>query len=247
MGGIAIESTKALREGIEWDRHWMLVNANGEFQTQREHRKMVKFKTSLSDDGFLVALGSDNILLPFRTKKIGDMTVSIWEHELNAFVCEEKYSKWFSKHLEADLKLVCLDKDKPRIKKLRVAPDTMPIRFSDGYPYTILGTASLELLNSKLETPLDADRFRSTLVVETETPHVEDSWTDFKINGLDFRMVKPCSRCVVTTIDQNTGTSSKEPLKTLNTYRREGNYVNFTMNAVCLQEGIITVGDTLHV
>jgi len=247
MGGISLQTSKVLNEGIQWDRNWMLVNAEGKFQTQREHRGMVGFKTALKPDGIQVSFENEQVFLPFVSKTIGQRKVSIWEHELDALVCEETLSDWFSQRLNSKLQLICLDKNNPRIKKIRVKPDEVPIRFSDGYPYTILGTASLDLLNSKLDEPLPSDRFRSTIVVNTKDPHQEDSWTDFTINGLGFRMVKPCSRCVVTTINQNDGSSSKEPLRTLNTYRKEGKYVNFTMNAICLQEGTISVGDALEV
>ncbi len=247
MGGISVHSTKALQEGIQWDRHWMLVDEEGTFQTQRELRFMVHFKTALKDEGVEVSYKEEKILLPFIHTKEGERTVQIWEHTLIADVCKTELSEWFSEHLGKQLQLVCLKAKTPRIKKIRVAPDEVAIRFSDGYPYTILGTASVELLNSKLEEALPETRFRSTIIVETDTPHAEDTWTDFQINGLDFRMVKPCSRCVVTTINQDTGSTSKEPLKTLSSYRREGNYVNFTMNAICLTEGVISVGDKFTV
>ncbi len=245
MGGIPLNSAMALTEGIEWDRHWMLINSKGEFLTQRENREFVHFKTELIASGVRVSYRDQNLIIPFESSTQEQRSVQIWKDELLADICDEQYSRWFSEILKEDVKLTCLNKDNPRIKKLKVAPDEVPIRFSDGYPYTILGTASLEMLNSKLEKKLDASRFRSTIVVETQTAHEEDSWEEFTIGNLEFKMVKPCARCVVTTIDQETGTSSKEPLKTLNSYRKEGNCINFSMNAICLREGTISVGDTL--
>jgi len=247
MGGIPLKHTKALKEGIEWDRHWMLINERGEFITQREQRNLVFFKTELLEDGIQVSYENDSLRIPFKSMLSESCEVQIWEHTLKANVWDKRFSAWFSDRLDKNVQLVSLNKDHARIKKIIVEPSEIPIRFSDGYPYTILGTASINSLNDKLENKIDASRFRSTILLETQTPHEEDNWTDFKLGGLAFRMVKPCTRCVVTTIDQKTGTASKEPLKTLNNYRKVGNHILFSMNAICLEEGNLSVGDTLEI
>jgi uncharacterized protein YcbX len=62
-----------------------------------------------------------------------------------------------------------------------------------------------------------------------------------------FSAVKPCARCVLTTIDQQTGAKGKEPLKTLAGYRTVGHKILFGQNLVHQGSGMIRVGDELRV
>ena len=112
--------------------------------------------------------------------------------------------------------------------------------FSDGYPFLIIGQESLNLLNSKLEKPLPINRFRPNLVFNGGQPHDEDRWKQFSINDITFYGVKPCSRCVVTTVDQETGSAGTEPLRTLTTYRKFDHKVNFGMNLLHKGKGKLT-------
>jgi uncharacterized protein YcbX len=120
------------------------------------------------------------------------------------------------------------------------------VSFADGMPYLILGQESLDDLNSRLEKPVPMDRFRPNIVFSGGQPYVEDSWKKIRIGAVRFQVVKPCARCVLTTIDQETGLQGKEPLKTLAGYRTLGNKVYFAQNMVALETGTIRIGDQIR-
>jgi uncharacterized protein YcbX len=91
------------------------------------------------------------------------------------------------------------------------------------------------------------NRFRPNLVVAGCSPYDEDTWKIIEIGSLHLHVVKPCSRCVITTIDQSTAEAGKEPLRTLATYRRKEEKVFFGQNAVHVNETKIEVKDRILV
>jgi hypothetical protein len=117
---------------------------------------------------------------------------------------------------------------------------------SDGFPYLVLSQASLDELNTRLEQPVPMDRFRPNLVVSGGVPYQEDGWTEMHVGDVAFQLVKPCGRCLIVTTDQHTGTRSKEPLRTMASYRSQGAKVLFGMNAMGPSFGTIRVGDLIR-
>jgi MOSC domain-containing protein len=125
------------------------------------------------------------------------------------------------------------------------APDGARVSFADGFPFLLLSEESLADLNRRLPEPLPMNRFRPNLVVAGGQPYDEDTWSRIEIGGIRLRVVKPCGRCVVTTIDQLTGERGKEPLRTLATYRKRDAEVMFGQNVVHEGPGRLRVGDAV--
>jgi len=119
--------------------------------------------------------------------------------------------------------------------------------FADGYPILIISEESLQDLNSRLDSALPMNRFRPNLVVKGCEPFAEDTWKRIRIGAVEMALVKPCPRCVVTTIDKETLAKSKEPLKTLNGYRNHELGAIFGMNTIPLNEGRIETGMTVEI
>ncbi len=92
-------------------------------------------------------------------------------------------------------------------------------------------------------------RFRPNLVVSGTTPHAEDEWKRIRIGAVEFDIVKPCTRCIFTTVDPQRGErdANGEPLKTLTTYRRSPNGVTFGQNLIPRGSGTLRVGDAIEV
>src|SRR5690606_34216827 len=132
-----------------------------------------------------------------------------------------------------------------RKKKLMIDPFVSDVSFADGYPYLFLGTASMDHLNVQLDIPLGIDRFRPNIFIETNVPHEEDHFTSFAIGSARFQHIKPCVRCIMTTINQSTTEKGKEPLRTLAKYRGVDNGVIFGTNVICSAVGKISVGDKI--
>ena len=121
------------------------------------------------------------------------------------------------------------------------------VSLADGYPFLIIGQNSLDMLNEKLAAPVPMNRFRPNFVFTGGTPHVEDSWRNLLIGEIPFAGVKPCERCVLTTVNQETGEKGDEPLRTLSSYRNNGKSILFGQNLIALRNGIVRVGDSISI
>jgi len=226
LAGISVQSAKALEKGFENDRRFMLVDMKGNFLSQRNTKEMALFTTAIDGDKLLVQYKDSSLTLDIDQEDGVEMDTTVWGNEVNAIQVGEEASQWFSDRLGIECILVKMNKQSSRIKVLKKGPDRTQVSFADGYPYLLLGTASLDELNNKLASPIKIDRFRANIIVSTHVAHEEDEVDQCNISGLKFRVIKPCARCQVITIDQQHATSSKEPLKTLATYRTIGREIN---------------------
>jgi uncharacterized protein YcbX len=121
------------------------------------------------------------------------------------------------------------------------------VDFADGFPFLLISQSSLDDLNSKLKNPVPMNRFRPNLVVEGGNPFQEDGWKKVKVGGVLFRVAKPCARCEITTVDQDTGEKGIEPLETLGLYRTAAKGVMFGQNLIAESLGTVKVGDPVEV
>jgi uncharacterized protein YcbX len=120
--------------------------------------------------------------------------------------------------------------------------------FADGFPFLLISEASLADLNRRIGRTLPMQRFRPNLVVRGCAPYAEDHWRRIRIGGVGFRLVKPCSRCIIPSIDPATGErDGSEPLATLSRYRQTGNKVYFGQNLIHDGPGRLAVGDRVVV
>lgn len=247
LGGVSINASEVSPLGLKYDRNWMLIDDSGRFLSQRELPLMCLFTITLTSDGLLVKHENSQVFVPFAPTTNTRELVTIWDDTFEAIVYDEAINSWFSEQLKCLCRLV---KYVPKISQrqidLRFALQGEETAFSDGYPVLILSEASLENLNNKLEQPISIERFRPNIVIKGIGAHEEDNLQEFLINSVYCKGVKPCARCQVTTIDPTTGNSGKEPLRTLNTYRKNGNKVMFGNNVLVRSSGIVSVGDVLN-
>ena len=248
LQGIKVPKAKILEKGFQYDRRWMLVDENGKFITQRKHPLLSHFLVTIINDQIEVNHPSKgSILIPLILQQTNEEEVTIWDDSTIGYAAAKEINIWFTEAIGMKCSLVFM----PENGKRQVDPSHVNIEttvsFADGYPYLILGQSSMEDLNSKMVTPLPIDRFRPNIIFSGGIPYEEDQWNSLKIGNVDFQGIKPCVRCVFTTIDQTTGKLGKEPLKTLNTYRKVGNGVIFGLNAIPLSTGTIRRGDVIVV
>ena len=121
------------------------------------------------------------------------------------------------------------------------------VSFADGFPLLCTTTASLEELNNRLDVPLPMGRFRPNVVVSGNHPFEEDDWKRIRIGEVSFQVIKPCKRCVITTVDQDTASQGKEPLRTLNRFRKKDSNVYFGINMIPENRGWIERGNLVEV
>ncbi|MFC4873632.1 MOSC domain-containing protein [Negadavirga shengliensis] len=249
LGGISLSACKAEAAGFEYDRRWMLVDGSGRFLSQRSHHGMALLQSELTGDTLKVfhkqcqTLEFEFGLSQTSGKKL---MVRIWDDTLEADLVSPDADGWFSEVLGFNARLVAFPKSgttRKIGKKYRV--DDGQVSFADSMPYLLIGQASLDDLNTRLEKKIGMDRFRPNLVFSSDMPFIEDDWSGLKIGEVTFRVSKPCARCVMTTIDQKTGKKGKEPLRSLSTYRKTHDKILFGQNLIAMDAGTVSVGDQL--
>jgi uncharacterized protein YcbX len=173
--------------------------------------------------------------------------VTVWKFSGSGIDCGDEAAAWCSEYLETPLRLVRFDPGQPRVCSPEWTPGTRAVtEFSDGYPMLVISRASLAELNSRLPKALPMERFRPNLVIDGVDAYDEDRIHELRAGDLAIRIVKPCTRCSITTTDQQRGAvDGVEPLATLKTYRhdRELKGVTFGQNAIPASG----VGSTLRV
>jgi uncharacterized protein len=250
LGGFAVEEARLTDRGLEHDRRWMLVDEQGVFITQREMPAMATLHTSPIAGGFRVndATGG-HIDIPHALEEGEPVRAQVWSDRVKALLAAEETNEWFTEALRCPARMVYMPDASKRRTDGRYASGSNSL--SDGFPYLIVSQASLDDLNEKLRrngaTPVPMDRFRPNLVIVGGDAFQEDQWREITIGDVEFKLVKPCARCVIVTTDQRTGSREKEPLRTLAEYRRKGSKVLFAMNAVAAGGGTLRVGDPVSV
>lgn len=248
LGGIRLTEAKVEERGLQFDRRWMLVDPQGVFLTQRTHPPMALLQVQLDEAGLIVfdkKNPKDKLQIPYSLNSGQEIEVEIWDDRVIATIVDPVLDSWFSEKLGITCHLVIMPESTQRKVSPKYAVNDESVSFADGMPYLILGQESLNDLNSRLENPVPMDRFRPNIVFSGGLAYAEDSWKKIKIGAVEFQIVKPCARCVLTTIDQETGFQGKEPLKTLAGYRTIGNKIFFAQNMVALESGIIRIGDQI--
>ena len=234
--------------GIAADRHWMVVDATGNFLTQRELPRMALIAPRLSA-GTLEVTAPDARPLTLTVGRPGvRIDVSVWADRCAAVDEGDEAAEWFTAFLGTACRLVRMPDDEVRrVDGTYAGPDDQ-VGFADGFSFLLTSRASLDELNRRLDTPLPMNRFRPNIVIDGVTPFEEDGWRHIRIDGITFTVAKPCARCAITTTDQNTAERGKEPLRTLATFRHvAGKGVMFGQNLVHDRTGVLHVGAEVEV
>lgn len=257
--GFDVETLAIEPRGPRHDRRWMVVDPEGRFLTGRQQPRMVLIRATPEDDGLrLDAPQMPTLHVPVQSADDARMDVAIWKDRVDAVLAGAEADTWLSRFLGRPVRLVHIDARSRR----PIAPDYArpgdEVGFADGFPLLLISQASLDGLNARLEIPLPMARFRPNLVVAGCAPHAEDGWMRIRIGAIDFDAVKPCTRCVFTTVDPASGEfdASGEPLRTLKTYRRSpagrspaGRSpagITFGMNLIARGTGCLRVGDAVR-
>lgn len=248
LGGIAVNSAALTDRGFEYDRRWMLVDHENRFFTQREIPQMALLQIALSKEGLTVRPKhqiNNSLFIPYEPENEETCTVTVWDDQCDARFVSSQADEWFSEMLSTPCRLVYMPDTTQRLVDTRYAHNLEITSFADGYPLLLIGQASLDDLNQRLSSPVPMNRFRPNIVFTGGTPYQEDEMKSFSIAGVSFSGVKPCARCPIPTIDQDTAARGKEPLATFSLYRRRENNVYFGQNLLFNGAGRITVGDII--
>ncbi len=247
LGGISVTSAIVQRKGLRWDRRWMLVDEQNNFLTQRVWPHMALFKLQLAPGQLVVRYRDDQLVIPVHQREENTFTATVWDDTVEVAEVHTSVSNWFSRHMEMKCKLVAFPEEKPRAVDAAYKLGDDHVSLADAYPMLLIGQESLNELNKKMSKPVPMNRFRPNLVFTGGVPHEEDTWKNFSVGAVNMAAVKPCARCVLTTVDQETGEKGPEPLATLATYRKVGAKVLFGQNLIALNYKEIFVGDEIKI
>jgi hypothetical protein len=254
LGGIRVKSARVFEKGLEYDRRWMLIDRDNDFMTQRIYPKMALFKLQIQSrwtrwlgrSGFKITHGNDSINLCFNHSSITKpIRAVIWDDEVEVYEVNKDYSSWFSRRLGIECKLVSFPENNARPVDQHYQINRENVSLADAYPLLMIGEQSLADLNTRLADPVPMNRFRPNLVVSGSQAYEEDGWGNFSVGKNKFAAVKPCARCVLTTVNQDTGEKGMEPLATLSKYRKKDNKVLFGQNLIAIDHDEIHEGDEI--
>lgn len=223
--------------GLVGDRRWMLVGPEGKFVTARTDPSLVLVRPTSTDEGLVIsAPAMADLVVPFPDPA-AQTPVTVWSSTLTAAWAGRAAQDWFTELLGRPVRLVYLDDPTRRSADPQYAADADRVSFADGYPLLLTTEASLAALNERIAEramgPLASmARFRPNVVVSGTSPWEEDDWRRVRIGSVQFRAVKGCARCVLTTVDPDTAAKGKEPIASLATLRRFDSGVWFGINLV---------------
>jgi uncharacterized protein YcbX len=257
----AVDLDEAVVEpwGLAGDRRWLLVDADGQFITQREHPELARLVVTYGPGADITAsscgypslrvAAPSGIAAPSGSPEL--LKVTVWRSTVLAAAAGPEADAWFSAYLGEPTRLVWLDDPTRRAVNPEYGADGDVVSFADGYPLLLTSAGSLDQLGQWLtedgEQPVPMNRFRPNVVVSGFEPWAEDRWRRIRIGPVSFRVAKPCARCVVITTDQATGERGRQPLRMLARHRRFGKNLVFGQNIIPDSPGLIRVGDPMEV
>lgn len=246
---ISLTEAGITHTGFMHDRRWLLTDETGRFITQRQYPELVRVIAEPVTSGILIqSAGHPELLVHYPENDRLQKPVTIWKDQCLAQDAGDEVAHWFSRFLGKKCRLVFQPDHSVRQVDQHFALSEDRTGFADGFPFLLTNEASLADLNRRLASPVPMKRFRPNIVISGAKAFAEDRWREIRIGEVTFRVAKPCSRCVMTTVDTEKGIKTgKDPLKTLSEYRSTENGVIFGQNLIHNQQGMIRVGDKVTV
>lgn len=234
--------------GLAFDRIFMITEPDGTFITARQYPQMVLFTPALLTDGlFLTAPDGESATIRFNDFSASAQPTEVWGNHFTALIAPQAINHWLSGYFQRDVQLRWVGPELTR--RVKKHPE-IPLSFADGYPYLLVNESSFQDLQKRCPAGIKLEQFRPNLVVTGSPAWAEDSWQTIRIGSVVFELVKPCSRCVLTTVSTERGHKHPqgEPLNTLQQFRTaENGAIDFGQNMIARNSGIIRVGDHVEI
>ncbi|HET7773907.1 MAG TPA: MOSC N-terminal beta barrel domain-containing protein [Burkholderiaceae bacterium] len=252
--GTALKDAVALQAGLAHDRGYMVVDAaSGRFITQRTVPAMALIRPSVTAQGLRLSRTGQSDLDVDASLAVQTRRVTVWRDTVDALDCGDEAAAWITAALGRASQPLRLVKFSPQARRLRVIEGRDPVayQFADGYPLLVVGQASLDDLNQRIAArglpPVPMNRFRPNVVVAGLAAWEEDHVDTLRFGSVELKLVAPCSRCEVPNVEQSTGESMIEPMRTLATFRAlasQHGEVCVGMNAIVSEGagGVLRVG-----
>jgi len=233
--GITLPRVELVPTGFAWDRQWLVVDSSGKFLTQRTHPQLARIETRLTTEALVLRTPDlAELRVSFQHSR-RTLSIQVWRDNCSGFDEGEEAAQWLSRAVGEHARLVRMDYSIPRVADRKYAGSyPVPVAFSDGYPLLICNHASLDSLNRRMPEPVPMGRFRPNIVLGGLPEFAEDGIESLHLGEITLKLVKPCTRCVITSTDQKSGERTTNPLPVLRGFRfdRQLKGVKFGENAV---------------
>ncbi|XP_069360661.1 mitochondrial amidoxime-reducing component 1-like isoform X2 [Maniola hyperantus] len=232
-------SILGLKDGWMRDRFLMVVDNKKNFITARAYPELLlvrpEIRTSPYPDSVLTLKHADmepiSVNLAEAKALQSPQTAVVWGVPVPVYDCGWEASEWFSRLLNrsaVNFRLMYYASQESRplrpltnqvYKFTKNDTGALP----DEVPFNLINEASVQDLASRVSgCKVTPRNFRPNFVLAGAKAYDEDNWKFVKIGQHVFEVIKPCFRCILTTIDPETGVRNEkaEPLETLKTYRQ---------------------------
>ncbi len=233
----ALRSTVLGAHGLAGDREWMVIRPDGRFLSQRSHPALARVIPTLESHHLRLDCDGQQTLT-LETEAVlaaAPVEVGVWDDRLAACDAGDAAAAWLSQAIGSPARLVRVAaRHGRRADPAYAGARDVPVAFADGFPLLVCSVASLAELNRRLPSPVPMARFRPNLVIDGLPAFAEDGLPLLRIGAVAVRLVKPCARCSVPGIDQQTGLASTDPFPALKAFRYDPAVrgVTFGVNAV---------------
>jgi uncharacterized protein len=238
--GIEVAHAQVTERGLEHDRRFMLVDADGNLVTARQQAKLLTVTTRIGTEHLLLsAPNMPELRVPLEPEG-PERQVRVWADWMLGLDVGPEASTWFSHLFNSSLSLVWM----PDRAERRMNPGFGPSRlsFADGNPLHLIHESSLSDLEKRVGMPLGVERFRPNLVVRGMDAYAEDGWSILHLDTLELKVHEACARCMMVNLEPVTGGIGLEPLRTMAGHRRQGKQVLFGQHLHALTLGELRVG-----
>ncbi len=254
LGGQAMEQALVEPRGLAGDRRWMVVTPDGRFMTRREFPLMAKIHADVAPDGLVLTHHQAGTVTVAEPVSAPDLPVRVWSDAVRACDAGDATAQWLSAIFGRSVRLVHMPDPVQRPVDGRYGQPGDHVSFADGFPLLVTTVESLGALNAALARPITMARFRPNLVIAgAPVAFAEVAWKALQIGTVILRVASPCTRCVMTTQDPDSGAvvDKMEPLRTLKAMGRVTPGPRpepvFGQNAIPDGLGMIAVGDVVRV
>ncbi|PDT17608.1 MOSC domain-containing protein [Rhizobium sp. J15] len=254
--GIALPAAEIDAYGLPGDRRAMITDAQGHFITQRELPDLARIDVRPESGVFRLLMQGKQDIAVQPPQPESRMDVTVWKSTVSAAVADPESNRRLSDWLGREVRLVFFDGQARRTANAEWAGEGTPVSFTDGYQILVTTTGSLKALNADLAThgegSVGMERFRPNIVIDTDEAWPEDRWAAIEIAGIRFDLVKPCSRCIMTTQDQQTGSREvANPMPAMGRIRMSADRrvpgPLFGWNVTPRSGGRISIGDAVRI
>ena len=233
-----LDEAPLTRRGIPGDRAFVLVRPDDQrapFLTMRRAGRLARAAAAYDPVAGRLSITIDGQEpLTGEPRRGAAHSLQMWGRDVTGYLVDGPWAAALSELVGRDVELMEVD-DRSHGQ--------------DAYPVSLLSTESCTELGDRngCDAP-DPRRFRPSILIEGAGPHAEDAWIGrhVRVGEAVVRVAEKDTRCVLTTLNPDTGQRDLDTLRMIAAYRPpESSEVCFGVYADVVQEGRIRVGDLI--